>query len=267
MSSEKILILGDIHGKLIWYDIIQKENPDKIIFLGDYVTTHKSVSSEQQLSNLEDILNYKEEHLDKVILLRGNHDIQMLGYYWAECTGWDQKVYEGMIPMMDRFLSLTQWIYQIPDTNIICSHAGISEKFLDNVCKYFKSKDGWDFNIYDSEQLISHINDIEPCELFGFTPLHYSDYTGESETQPCTWIRPYTLLRHGLKDIIHIVGHTPVSEILNLKERVYQKSKETFGDKYLSDIKEYAEVWCCDCLEDKQYLIIENNKFIPKILN
>lgn len=69
----KTLALGDIHGKTIWKDIIKKENPDKVIFLGDYVTTHEGISSEQQISNLEEILTYKEENSDKVILLRGNH--------------------------------------------------------------------------------------------------------------------------------------------------------------------------------------------------
>lgn len=69
----KILVLGDIHGRTIWKDIIEKENPDKVIFLGDYVSTHDNISSTQQLNNLEDILAYKEDNLDKVILLRGNH--------------------------------------------------------------------------------------------------------------------------------------------------------------------------------------------------
>ena len=116
----KNLILGDIHGRLIWYDIIEKEQPDLTIFLGDYVSTHEDVPADQQLSNLEDILNYKEENLDKVILLRGNHDCQMLGYYWAECSGWDPEVAKGMISMKERFLRLTQWIYQIPNTDKLC---------------------------------------------------------------------------------------------------------------------------------------------------
>lgn len=71
----KILVLGDIHGRLIWYDIIKHESPDITIFLGDYITSHEGIYSEQQLANLEDILNYKENNPDKIILLRGNHEI------------------------------------------------------------------------------------------------------------------------------------------------------------------------------------------------
>ena len=74
-NKERYLVIGDIHGKTIWKDIIKKENPDKVIFLGDYVTTHEGISSEQQISNLKEILTYKEENSDKVILLRGNHKI------------------------------------------------------------------------------------------------------------------------------------------------------------------------------------------------
>lgn len=259
----KIVILGDIHGRLIWNDIIEKENPDKVIFLGDYVSTHELIPADQQLSNLEDILNYKEANPDKVILLRGNHCMQHLGYSWAECSGWDQDVYEGMKPMKDRFLKLTQWVYQIPDTNIVCSHAGISTKFLDACTGYF------DDSMYSDKstdlEIINLINTIEPCELFGFTPCKMSDYCGESATQPCTWIRPYTLLHYGVKGIIHVVGHTPVKNICNIKEESL-KLRDKYGITESEDIvKDYCDIWCCDNLQNKEYLVIEDGKFIPKI--
>lgn len=71
-------MMGDTHGRVLWKDIIEKEIPDNIVFLGDYVSTHEGISAEQQLSNLEEILTYKESNPDKVILLRGNHKIQIL---------------------------------------------------------------------------------------------------------------------------------------------------------------------------------------------
>ena len=71
----KTLVLGDVHGRTIWKDIIEKENPDRVIFLGDYVSTHELISSDQQIEELYAILDYKENNPDKVILLRGNHKI------------------------------------------------------------------------------------------------------------------------------------------------------------------------------------------------
>ena len=226
-----ILVLGDIHGRTIWKDIIDTENPDLIIFLGDYVTTHEYISSSQQIVNLEAILQYKEENPNKVILLRGNHDLQELGYYWAECSGFDYEVANYMRENKDRFLSLTQWIYIY--NNIIFSHAGIASVWLNNVgCT------------------IEDINNLQPSELFAFTPNHFSDTYGTSVTQPLTWIRPQTLATCNIIDYDQIIGHTPAKKIVNMKECT----------------KQNRNILLCDTLGHREYLIIEDNEFIPKIL-
>lgn len=251
----KTVVLGDIHGRLIWMDIIEKENPDRVIFLGDYVTTHDKVSAEQQLSNLEDILNYKEENPDKVILLRGNHDTQHLGYYWAQCSGWNGKVWGTMsqLEFKNRFLNLTQWVYIDSDLKTIFSHAGISKVWLKSVEKYIISKQGaqYDDGTIDEEILLASINSIEPCELFGFTPSNSLDYYGESITQPLTWIRPASLCECNINEWNQVVGHTPVNDhIIDIGEHVGIKEK----------------IWLCDALCINQYLVIEDSKFIPKSL-
>ena len=229
---EKILVLGDIHGRTCWVDIIEKENPDKVIFLGDYVSTHDNISEEQQCLNLEDILNYKEANLNKVILLRGNHDDQHLGYSWAECSGHSRSVSRYMISIKDRFLTDTQWVYV--EGNIIFSHAGISKTWFNN----FAFED------------INLLNNCEPSEKFGFTPNSFYDYYGNSITQPCVWIRPQVLVTDALDGYIQVVGHTPVKKITNLK----------------SVKDEWPEIWLCDCLPD-EYLVIENNEFVIKKYN
>lgn len=230
----KILILGDIHGRTIWKDIIEKESPDKVIFLGDYVSTHDNISSETQIANLNNILDYKEANSSKVILLRGNHDIQHLGYYWAECSGLDPKVWQHMSEsnFKERFLKLTQWVHIDDDLKVIFSHAGISDVWTNN--SEIKS-------IYE-------INKLEPSELFGFTPDSFYDYYGDSVTQPPTWIRPQALCRCNISKWDQVVGHTPVkSDIVNLKKAT----------------KENRNIWLCDALGLSKYLLIENGTFIP----
>ena len=69
----KIIILGDIHGRKCWKDILDNEQYDLVVFLGDYVSTHQDISEEAQIENLKDILEFKEANPNKVILLRGNH--------------------------------------------------------------------------------------------------------------------------------------------------------------------------------------------------
>ena len=232
----KTLILGDIHGRTIWSDIVAKENPDRVIFLGDYVSTHEVISASQQLSNLENILRYKEENPDKVILLRGNHDTQHLGYHWAECSGWNGEVWGKMTQseFKERFLNLSQWIYVDDNLKVIFSHAGVSQVWMD------------DSGIED----VHKINDLEPSELFGFIPDNYYDMCGTSKTQPPVWIRPETLCQCNVVGYDQVVGHTPQRKISKIVQST--KGKQT--------------IWLCDSLEFENYLVIEDGNFISKSL-
>lgn len=256
----KYLILGDLHCRSVWKDIVAKEgdSSDRIIFLGDYLPPRHDVQLEDPTDAcgfLYDVLDFKDKNPNKVVLLRGNHDCQVLGYSWAECYPKAHPKVEAYCRTNDVknwFLNNTQWVYRIPNTNIVCSHAGIGNYFLDSVCKYFKSKDGWDFNIYDTDQLINHINEIPPCELFAFNGGWW-DTNGDSATQPCTWIRPETLINNAIEDVIQVIGHTPVSHIANLRDAIIKYDSET----------NCPNLWCCDCLENRECLIIEDGIFKP----
>lgn len=233
----KLLVLGDIHGRTVWKDIIDKENPDKTIFLGDYCTSHEDILSEIQIENLENILEYKEANPDSTFLLRGNHDIQMLGYEWAECYPKEPKVQEYLsrIDNKVRFLKLTQWIVISEELNIIFSHAGISKVWMEN--NDIKS-------IYD-------INKENPSEIFSFCPNTFYDNHGNSTSQPPTWIRPQALLKCYVDGWDQIVGHTPVTQdIINLKD--------------YSDCSQ--NIWLCDALENYEYIVIENKQVNIKSL-
>ena len=135
----RVLCIGDLHCREIWKDIVAKEGNscDKIIFLGDY-TCPKEVKFNDPTDAcgfLYEVLNFKDQYPEKVILLRGNHDCASLGYYWARCWPQDHakvQEYWQTNDVKSWFLKNTQWIYLIPDTNIVCSHAGISEKFFEN---------------------------------------------------------------------------------------------------------------------------------------
>lgn len=233
----KTLVLGDIHGRTCWKDIIDKETPDRVIFLGDYVSTHeRNISDKQQCDNLDEILFYKETNPDSVILLRGNHDLQHLGYYWAECSGYFREVGRYMQSIKDRFLENTQWVFV--DGNIIFSHAGITNTWFNHSeCAFVKD-----------------LNVRLPDEFFGFTPDHWGDNYGDSKTQPCTWVRPGSLMadaynqdEHGISEWTQVVGHTTMKMLVNLKD--YDPTS--------------PNIWVCDTLP-KQYLVIEDGNFIVK---
>lgn len=257
----KIVVLGDLHGREIWKDIVKKESDaDKIIFLGDYTCPRDLAWVYRDPTDLcgflYEILDYKDQNPDKVILLRGNHCLDSLGYYWAQCYPQDHPkvaAYWQTDDVKNWFLKNTQWIYRIPDTNIICSHAGISKVWFNNVIKSKHWKDllnNPSSGIYEKD-VLDCINLIEPCELFGFTDDNPFDTNGTSKCQPCTWIRPSTLIDCMPTNIIQVVGHTPVKKhIFNCRDE-YEDCK--------------VDLWCCDALglKEPEYLVIKDNEFIP----
>lgn len=227
----KILVLGDIHGRTVWKKIIAKEQPDQVIFLGDYVSSHEGVSESDQVSNLLEILRFKA-HYPETILLRGNHDLQHLGYYWAECSGYFPWVAELMADLKEEFLDKTQWIHIMGNT--VFSHAGISTKWLKH-----------------NRVSLNDINTLEPTELFGFSLMDSRDVYGTSPYQPPTWIRPMTLVDVMIPGYDQVVGHTEVEHCFNVKD-----SNEIPHN-----------LWLCDALEHGSYLVIEDNVYSERNIN
>ena len=243
INDLRILTFGDIHGRGIWKDVIDREgidNLDLIIFLGDYFSSREDIPVEVQEENFRHIVEFKNMYPDKVVLLRGNHDMEACKYYWAECypSHHSKWVYENK----EWFLENTQWVLQIDD--VVFSHAGITKRWYEDMRE-----------AYPEITCFEDINKIEPSEMFGFRPCKLSDYYGESETQPCTWIRPAFLCEYGFPEIRYVVGHSTVKTITECRKALI----EQYGD--LIDWAK-CEIWLCDTLP-REYLIIDHGEFIP----
>jgi predicted phosphodiesterase len=224
----KVLVLADIHGRSSWEDIIKDENPDLTIFLGDYVSSHGENTVDEQITAATKILDYKQKNSDKVIMLRGNHDMQHVYPNIFKMTGFNKQVAEFMSEIKDDFMKYTQWCYIDDENKIIYSHAGVSTEWMNY------------YNISD----IHDINSLEPS-YFDFTPGdNIYDCTGDSITQSPIWIRPLSLCKCCVPDYTQIVGHTPIAKILNIRTTI----KSCPND-----------IWLCDT-QLKQYMIIDNNE-------
>ena len=73
----RIVLIGDIHGRTNWKEIIFKEEKaDKFIFFGDYFDPYdKNLTVNDVINNFNEILQFKIENPNKVILLIGNHEL------------------------------------------------------------------------------------------------------------------------------------------------------------------------------------------------
>ena len=243
IENLRILTFGDIHGRNVWKDVIDREgidNLDLIVFLGDYFSSREDIPVDLQEENFRHIVEFKNMYPDKVVLLRGNHDMEACKYYWAECypSHHSKWVYENK----EWFLDNTQWVLQIDD--VVFSHAGITKRWYEDMRE-----------TYPEITCFEDINNIEPSEMFGFRPCKLSDYYGESETQPCTWIRPAFLCEYGFPEIRYVVGHSTVKAITECRKALI----EQYGD--LIDWAK-CEIWLCDALP-REYLIIDHGEFIP----
>lgn len=244
----KTIVLGDIHGRTIWKDIVRENyNADRFIFLGDYVSTHeRGMSDEQQISNLVDIIEFAIDENSKspgrVILLRGNHDMQHLNYYWAQCSGYFRNVASWMESYKEKFLANTQWLFV--DGSIVYSHAGLTTTWMERN------------NLTSPEQ----VNELEPSEKFAFTPCKFSDYYGDSKTQPPTWVRPWTLFENSFGSYTYIVGHTTTKIVTDIKQEILDTE---WGKDMYEQFKDKNQVWSCDCLGNGEYIIVDDDEIIP----
>ena len=227
----KTIFLGDTHGRSLWKDIIAKESPDRVVFIGDYFDSF-DIKGTEQMFNFKEIIAFKESNQCEVILLIGNHDYH---YYPGGETysGYQHGAAPAIKQLLEENKHHMQMCYQLD--NIVCSHAGIGHNWLVEQEKY------------ESGSIADFVNDIWNYKPNRFMFYGFDPY-GDNKTQTPIWIRPKSLLAGNrdtfLKtDYIQIVGHTQV-------RKIDIEGKATGGRYYL-----------IDAIEAGQYLVYEDNEF------
>lgn len=233
----KTVVIGDIHGRSVWKQIIETEKPDKVIFIGDYFDSF-DIKGINQIHNFKEIIEYKEtsfsregtleEHKTDVILLIGNHDY----HYFPEIgntgtSGYQYGIAPNIIQAIDENRHHLQMAYQMDE--YLFTHAGVSSKFMDSV---FGERE------WKTENIATDLNKLfkykpKTFEFGANIPMHklsqYIDSTGDDIEQSPIWIRPKSLFKvnHNTlrKQVIQVFGHTEISKIdtkgLSTGERYY----------------------------------------------
>jgi len=216
----KILALGDTHGRVLWKDIVQKEQDyDKIIFIGDYFDSREGVSPQTQLENFRDILEFKKNNMDKVVLLLGNHDF----HYLKEAQ---EKYSQYQMPMFNLFndeiqpaveYSLVQVCFV--HGNYVFTHAGVTKTWAT------------DYNI-DINDLENSINTLllENPSAFRFHMGTNFSNSGDDKDQSPIWVRIPSLLADPLPEVTYIVGHTTLLELTMIQNLIGIDTLGTTGE-------------------------------------
>lgn len=202
-KSKRILIIGDTHGYDSWKQIVENEDWDLVVFLGDYVDDY-TVKPEEIAKNLEDILNFKRENPDKVILIWGNHDHSYL--FGEMCSGYNYHGAHLYVPLLREAMEENLFhLYYIFD-DIICSHAGITQYWLQEVAEKETIENlSWD-------DVIMKKPGYPKSNILNWNCYQGYNSYGDTISNSLIWVRPKSLIDNKLEGYRQIVGHTHFKE-------------------------------------------------------
>jgi predicted MPP superfamily phosphohydrolase len=197
----KTIAVGDIHGRDVWKEIITKEKPDRVIFIGDYFDSKEDIDGRIQISNFLEIIGLKRFSGKEVILLTGNHDFHYLKGITDEYSGFQKQWRWSIQDVLEENIDYLQMCYGM--NNLLFVHAGITKTFLRNN------------NIEENEDLIDNVNKLfkSSRNSFRFTIGDDRDWYGDDICQTPIWVRPASLQKDKIDRLIQVVGHTQVDQI------------------------------------------------------
>ena len=206
------LFIGDIHGRDSWRELKSKVFLfDKIIFVGDYVDSF-DIKPFNISRNLSEIIKFKKDNMDKVILLIGNHDFAYVNEYsnisrFNHVFSLDYKrLFIDNWSLFD-----LAWGFKIRDRYALVTHAGLTKRFYDDfIVEQINDLDS-NFN----RLLESQYKDIELHEILNYFKNSISMWEigpkrgGSSLSPSIIWVDKDELLSDNYPNIDQIVGHTP----------------------------------------------------------
>lgn len=132
----RYIIIPDVHGRKFWREAVEKYKDDDVIFifLGDYIDpyTYEGINNTDAYKEFLDILKFKEDYSEKVVLLLGNHDVH---YINMNCGGsrLDYLNFQRNHTIYMTHLSEFNMTYEVElnGKKFLFSHAGVNTQWLE----------------------------------------------------------------------------------------------------------------------------------------
>jgi len=226
----RILSIGDTHGHFV-VDYVKNLLPeyDKIIFVGDYVDSFKLTNLTIN-ANLFDLIQFKKDNSDKVILLLGNHDLQYLfSGMIHRCSGYRPEMKLDLFDIFNQNRDLFQAAYQID--NYLWTHAGVHTGWYRyRFTKFIKENNLEELNVADQ---ICYAFDKYEQSLFDVGWYR----GGDRGIGGPFWCDRYELTKNPLREHHQIVGHTKVDDYKTIYS--HNETSITFIDIIESHMYKY----------------------------
>ena len=223
----KILTIGDVHGRTLWQDMINKEQPDQVIFLGDYLDSF-DIPWDKQLSNLLNIQAYKKANLDTCTLLIGNHCCPYLTGGDTGVSGYQQIAGHHYRMVMDEMYKdqHIQACTTIGDYLFI--HAGFTKQWAKSYGVREDNPEDMNDLFYQNMKPFEFQHGPRVDDPNAAPSYRAISSTGDNVWQSPTWVRPMSLKQAAVPGWNQVVGHTRENKILI--EETTNKDKVYFCD-------------------------------------
>lgn len=195
---KKIIVLGDTHGRDYWKEVVNlNPDADHVVFIGDYFDSF-NIPGDVQIENFKDILQFKKDNSEKVVLLLGNHDFHYLSVADERYSGFQNGYFYTISRLLEDNLEHMQMAWS--HNNYLFTHAGVTNTWLSEALGTRNFPE-------DISTVVNEIFKTQPRK-FRFTPGVYHSNTGDDVTQSPIWVRPRSLTLDRVVGPIHVVGHT-----------------------------------------------------------
>lgn len=181
----KILVLPDIHGRQFWKKPCENiDEYDKVIFLGDYLDPYgfEDISVEDAIDNFDKILEFADQHKDKVEMLLGNHDMPYYSKKYKSFSMWHcrhshkhcDEVRERFEERKDMFKIATA------HDDVLFTHAGCTPGWLKTVFSPFE--------FTGLEKLVDDLNGLlDSTKGLKYLFMVSEDRGGRDRYASCIW--------------------------------------------------------------------------------
>ena len=224
--TKKILVIPDVHGRRFWKKPVDKyiDTVDRVVFLGDYLDPYDDEGVDYQpddvFQNWLDIIKVKMDNMDKVVLLKGNHDEHYSSWVFRRMAGgtrmdarnWSRN-HEVFNELKDLFL--LAHMEEVNGIPYVFTHAGLTAYWLKKVNTEIWHLPDNEVSVADPD-IIERINLLDTDEQ-GQMALSVvgrnRTWGGGDETGSVLWAdffehtvpAPET---YGLNKVFQVFGHT-----------------------------------------------------------
>lgn len=134
--TRKLFIIPDVHGRCFWKSVKDRVKSDPsctIVFLGDYLDPYfpEGIDFQKALENFKEIIAFKKENPDAVVLLVGNHDIHYIDGDYG-CSRFNRTFAKEAKKLFNDNRDLFQlaYLWKGEKKQVLCTHAGISQGWI-----------------------------------------------------------------------------------------------------------------------------------------